>query len=85
MFLNLKGKFQAVMEKHRGQNLGQKRMFFRPKIPKTSSGASCICDYTNTKSPPYTLYTFEWCTLSGYMVLNAISIVALSATIKIST
>ena len=34
----------------------------------TSSGAGCICDYTNTKSPLYTLYTLEWCTLSGYMV-----------------
>ena len=37
-------------------------------LNETSSDAACICDYTNTKSPPYTLYTLEWCTLSGYMV-----------------
>ena len=28
---------------------------------KTSGGAGCICDYTNTKSPLYTLYTLEKC------------------------
>jgi hypothetical protein len=32
----LKEKRQAVMEKQRGQDLGQKTMFFHPKIPKTS-------------------------------------------------
>ena len=31
---NLKWKHQAVMEKQRGQDLGQKTMFFHPKIPK---------------------------------------------------
>ena len=46
----------------------QKKIKISIGLTKTSSGAGCICDYKNTKSPPYTLYTLEWCTLSGYMV-----------------
>ena len=41
---------------------------YKSVIIITSSGAGCICDYTNIKSPPYTLYTLKWCTLSVYMV-----------------
>ena len=36
-----------------------KTLSIQTSLLGTSSGAGCICDHTNTKSPPYTLYTLE--------------------------